>query len=325
MTIMLRHVPPLARLTHHPEMTPVVPPHRPLPLPAIGEVAPMYFDADDVFNLNDHPKAWNLPDGAVALLSRSAEWSARNLTYGFVPAETLERFGSDPVQAAEELCRRGLWRRVKGGYQFADWGQFGETAEQKARRDAEAEAKRAYDAARQRKSREHRKASHAEKIRDGAVTGDVAAMSHVTSCDALIDRSDQDQSIGGQSKSKSGAQARESPELVTAVADAICAKVGYVPTDGQAREVIAIIRQRARESKTRIRSAIAYIPAAITNEPDLWDGLLLPKLSPIAEIAPPPTGSWDPERHEYEPTYPGGPCRCSYTRSSPRHSVARAG
>jgi hypothetical protein len=112
---------------------------------------------------------------------------------------------------------------------------------------------------------------------------------------------------------------------VTAVADAICAKVGYVPTDDQALEVIAIIRQRARESGTRIRSALAYIPAAVANEPDLWDGLLLPKpppmTGPILSAAP----SWDPQCHEYEPAQPGGPCRCTYTRSSPRHNVGRAG
>jgi HNH endonuclease len=124
------------------EMTPVAF----LPAYLLCEVAPVHFDADDSFNLNDHPKTWNLPDGAVALLARSADWSSHNLTYGSVPAEMLERFCGDPVQAAEELCRRGLWRRVKGGHQFADWAQFGETADQAAERGvAQGQAAREQD------------------------------------------------------------------------------------------------------------------------------------------------------------------------------------
>ncbi len=280
----------------------------------------MHFGPDDALNLNDHPKTWNLPDSAVALLSRAGEWSARNAQYGFVPADMLARFSSDPVQAVRELLTRGLWRRVKGGYQFCDWGSVGETAEQQAQKEADAAAKRKYDADRQRDYRERRKAAQAGQASAGAP---VTPMSHATSCDSPIDRSDLDPSIGvGQSKSD--ARAREAPELVIAVADAICAKVGYPPTDDQVREVIAIIRERARKAGKRIRSPLAYIPASVANEPDLWDGLLLPSPPPAAELAP-AQGAWDPEHHEYEPAYPGAPCRCGSTRNSPKHYQAGTG
>lgn len=278
------------------------------------EVAPVYFNPDDALNLNDHPKTWNLPDSAVALLARAGEWSARNREYGFVPADMLARFSSDPVQAAEELLRRGIWRRVKGGYQFAEWGMVGETAEAKEQKEAGLAAKRAYDAERQRKSRENRKTARPE-----AVTG----MSRVTSCDAQIDRSDQDLSIAG-GQSKSDAQARENPELVTAVADAICAKVGYVPTDDQALAVIAAIRERARKANRRIRTPLKYIPQSVANEPDLYAGLLDGDPPSLAAILADPPADSDGERHEYEQNRATGACWCDFPKSSWRHNAARA-
>jgi hypothetical protein len=93
-----------------------------------SEVAPVRFTPDDDFY--DHPQAWDLPDCAVALLSRAGSWSARNHKAGFVPTSMLARFSSDPVQASEELCRRGLWRRVRGGFQFTDWESWAELLEQ---------------------------------------------------------------------------------------------------------------------------------------------------------------------------------------------------
>jgi hypothetical protein len=289
----------------------------------VFEVAPMQFTADDDFN--DHPKTWNLPDSAVALWSRAGAWSARNAQFGLVPAEMLARFCSDPVQAVQELLTRGLWRRVKGGYQFTDWGRVGETAEQAAQKEADVKAKRDYDAERQREYRARRKTAPAGDTRPALpVAGAVTPMSHATSCDTSIDRSDLDQSIEG-GRSKSDGRARERPELVTAVADAICAKVGYVPTDDQALTVIGAIRERARKAGVRIRSPLAYIPAAVANEPDLWDGLLLPAPPPRAELAPTLRNPWDAEFHEHAPAHPGEPCRCGYTKSSPRHDVARAG
>lgn len=277
----------------------------------------MPFTIDDSFydDIGD-----SLPDCSVAFLNRAGAWSARTSHSGFVPAQKLPRFSDDPRTAMRALQSAGIAEWVSGGVQIVEGNGITIVNAD----DAEAEKVRVREAARYRKrnSREKQKAGRAKKLNAGVkdVTRDIPARSHVT---PQIDRSDLSQSAGGQSQSD--AQARESPELVTAVADAICAKVGYVPTDDQALDVIVAIRQRARESKTRIRSALAYIPAAVANEPDLWDGLLLPKLPPVAEITPVPPDSRNPECHEYEPAYTGGPCWCSYTKSSPRHNVARAG
>lgn len=81
-----------------------------------------WFRVDDSFH--DHPKVFDAPDCAVALWTRAGTWSAHNLTDGFVPTAILARFTSDPGTAARELVRRGLWLRVRGGYQFHDWHDY---------------------------------------------------------------------------------------------------------------------------------------------------------------------------------------------------------
>jgi hypothetical protein len=311
-------------------------------LPPGPEVAPVYFSPDDAFSLNDHPKTWNLPDSAVALLHRAGEWSARNAHYGHVPASMLARFSSDPVRAAGELVRRGLWQRVKGGYQFCDWDRIGETEGRARARNAGAAAERSVKSAggklgnherwHVRKGRRAPGCGFCEAagpVENPPVKTDIAGAIGVRSDSdpgaTPIDRSDLDldQSVqGGQAKSD--ARARESPELVTAVADAICAKVGYVPTDAQALAVIAAIRARAAKAGRRIRNALKYIPQSVANEPDLYAGLLdgdPPPLAALTGKAPP--GPDVP--HEYQPVPGGGPCLCGYMRSSPRHDVARTG
>jgi len=81
-----------------------------------------WFKLDDSFY--DHPKVFDAPDCAVALWTRAACWSARNLTEGFVPSGMAARLCDDPETAARELVRRGLWERTGGGYRFHDWNDF---------------------------------------------------------------------------------------------------------------------------------------------------------------------------------------------------------
>lgn len=312
----------------------------------------MRFDAEDAFNLNDHPKTWNLPDSAVALLSRAGEWFARNPECGFVPADMLARFSSDPVRAVEELLRRGLWRRVKGGYQFTDWGQFGKTAEQRAQEEADAETERTV------KSESGRRGNHKRWHEDMGKTApgcefcqapapgdetDIAGAIGVRSGATPIDRSDQDLSIRAKSKSrsKSKSDARASdaddPELVTAVASAICAEVAFLPGDDQTRAVIRVYEDRARKAGTVIRNKIAYYTQAVRNEPDLWKGVLLPDPPAARELAaavlPEPgalvLASTDPWALPVPPPPPaehgfrsrnGLLCDvCGHTRLDPRH------
>lgn len=286
--------------------------------PLSPEIALMSFIVDDAFY--DDPDVCSLPDCSVAFLMLAGPWSARNSRSGFVPSSMLARLSSDPDLVTKTLHAAGLIWLVEGGVQIAT-GR-GLTVVNAA--DVAAEAAQVREAARERKrkSRANQNAGPQGKVAGvNDVTCDIPARSHVTH---QIDRSDQDQSIAA-GQSQSDAQAREAPELVTAVADAICAKVGYVPTDEQAREVIAVIRERARKAGKRIRKPLAYIPASVANEPDLWNGLLLPAPPPRAELAPLLRNAWDAELHEYAPAHPGEPCRCGYTKSSPRHNVARAG
>jgi hypothetical protein len=86
-----------------------------------------WFRVDDSFH--EHPKVFDAPDCAVALWTRAGTWSAHNLTDGFVPSSILARFTGDPQKAARELVRRGLWFRVKGGFQFHDWHDYQPTRE----------------------------------------------------------------------------------------------------------------------------------------------------------------------------------------------------
>jgi hypothetical protein len=96
------------------------------------------FTPDDTFY--DHPEAWNLPDCAVALLTRAGSWSARNRRNGFVPSSMFARFTSDPDLAVAVLVKRNLWRRAAGGCQFTRWPGWTGTAEATGADAAEAAA-----------------------------------------------------------------------------------------------------------------------------------------------------------------------------------------
>jgi hypothetical protein len=286
----------------------------------------MPFIVDDAFY--EFAREHRLPDCAVSFLMLAGSWSARNSRSGFVPAVMLADFSSDPDQVKRTLCAAGLLERAEGGGWWITEGN-GVTVVNAA--DAEAMKAKVREGGKERaqRFRDRRKAGRAQAIQaalpetpgpgDGErVTRYAAASSRVT---PQIDRSDLSIGVG---QSKSDARARESPKLVTAVADAICAKVGYVPTDEQALAVIDAIRERARKAGKRIRSPLAYIPAAVTNEPDLYAGLLDGDPPPVSAIGAKSTADHG-ERHEYDLDPLTGVCRCSYTKTSPRHNVARAG
>jgi hypothetical protein len=97
----------------------------PYALPLAGVA--VLFTPDDAFY--DQPEAWDLPDCAVALMTRAGSWSARNRRNGFVPTSMFARFTSDPDLAVAELLKRNLWRRAGGGCQFTRWPSWTGTAE----------------------------------------------------------------------------------------------------------------------------------------------------------------------------------------------------
>lgn len=78
---------------------------------------PVRFQVDPDFY--DHPKTYGMSDAAVALWTRAGSYSAAKLTDGFIAEHVLALLSQTPQEAADELRRRGLWSRVKGGYRFS--------------------------------------------------------------------------------------------------------------------------------------------------------------------------------------------------------------
>lgn len=82
---------------------------------------PVRFQVDPDFY--DHPKSIGMSDAAVALWTRAGSYSAAKLTDGFIAEHVLVTLSRTPEEAATELTRRGLWKRVRGGYRFHQWEQ----------------------------------------------------------------------------------------------------------------------------------------------------------------------------------------------------------
>ena len=80
---------------------------------------PIRFQVDPDFY--DHPKTLGMSDAATALWVRAGSYSAAKLTDGFIAEHVLPALSSQPQDAADELRRRGLWHKVKGGYRFHEW------------------------------------------------------------------------------------------------------------------------------------------------------------------------------------------------------------
>lgn len=81
---------------------------------------PIRFQVDPDFY--DHPKVTGMTDAAFSLWVRAGSYSAAKLTDGFIAEHVLVHTLRSSVDVAGELAHRGLWRRVKGGYQFHEWG-----------------------------------------------------------------------------------------------------------------------------------------------------------------------------------------------------------
>lgn len=80
---------------------------------------PIRFQVDPDFY--DHPKVLGMSDAATALWVRAGSYSAAKLTDGFIAEHVLAMLSTTPVEASDELRRRGLWHKVRGGYRFHEW------------------------------------------------------------------------------------------------------------------------------------------------------------------------------------------------------------
>jgi hypothetical protein len=113
---------------------------------------PIRFQVDPDFY--DHPKTIGMSDSATALWVRAGSYSAAKLTDGFIAEHVVRLLSTVPEEAASELVGRGLWRRVKGGFQFHQWGVRNLTR-------ARVESDREYE--REKKRRQRREANNQVK------------------------------------------------------------------------------------------------------------------------------------------------------------------
>lgn len=111
-----------------------------------------WFRVDDSLHSNSKIRkvAAKVP-AALALWTIAGSWSMDQPTGGFIPDDDLPWLIPGAEELALELVAARLWRRVKGGYQFHDWEDCNQTAEQvEAERAAARERMRRFRSGEQR-------------------------------------------------------------------------------------------------------------------------------------------------------------------------------
>jgi hypothetical protein len=111
----------------------------------------VWFKVDD--KLHSHNKIRKVladDPAALALWTVAGSWSSDNLTDGFVPDHQLPWLlpkGADEL--AQILVAARLWRRVRGGYQFHEWGADGDgTKRNPTRHEVEKDRRKKVEAGR---------------------------------------------------------------------------------------------------------------------------------------------------------------------------------
>jgi hypothetical protein len=100
-----------------------------------------WFKVDDSFHA--HPKVLATDADALGLWVVAGAWSSSHLTDGFVPDHALPRLLPGSADLCRKLVAAGLWRKVRGGYQFHDWSDFQPSAKDvREMREKRAEAGR---------------------------------------------------------------------------------------------------------------------------------------------------------------------------------------
>jgi hypothetical protein len=302
---MCLRIPPLARLTHYPEMTPVgftFP-----PLPAVWPVAPMPLIIDDSFP--DHVREHRLTACSVSWLTQAGAWSARQSRSGSVPASMIAEFTDDPDHVVPELLSKGFAKRGKsGGLRIAEGRGLTvvnakEVTEKVTRDKAVADQVRAANRERKRRQRNAERAERAERmaagvtqksrgkaadvtrdqmrkpkksqVKGGDVTRDIGVTSRVTSGPSRARADfDFDFDLDPGQVSQSGvvdADAREAgpepgtPEFRLRVIAEFAGRTGTEIDDRTADALAAEVLRKATEP---VPNPLGYVIAAIKNERD---------------------------------------------------------
>lgn len=98
-----------------------------------------WFPVDDKFH--SHPKVMVTSPAALGLWVVAGSWSSDYGTDGVVRDDQLSRLLPDAATLAGELVASGLWKRIRGGYAFHDWTEWG--SKRTGAEDKELRAKRA--------------------------------------------------------------------------------------------------------------------------------------------------------------------------------------
>jgi hypothetical protein len=327
-TIMLRHVPPLARMTIAPEMTPVGFPFRPPPAPCGVALMPLIMGDD----FDEIVREFAIPPCSVSLATQAGTWSARHSRSGFAPGTVLASFADDPDEAMGPLVAAGIAKRAKkGGMQIING--HGLTVINAI--DAEAKKTKARESGkeRQQRLRDKRKAGQAEAIRAALpVTGSVTAgvtpevggvtpakrsakpkqqvsdagvtryesrTSRVTDQTDASDRSDLDQSSSGVGQISARAREAPDPAIVTLVTDLSAKKAGRIVSRAEACRAVAVWDKRAEDAGKVIHDPERFYETCVKRERDI-EAILAPPPNPLwvqLGTAPEPVSG----AHPYEP------------------------
>lgn len=106
-----------------------------------------WFKVDDRFH--SHPKAAASTLAALGLWAVAGSWSSDHLTDGFMPDHVIPQLSRGASELADELVAAGLWRRVRGGYRFHQWGADSDGSKRNpTRKEVEEERRKKADAGR---------------------------------------------------------------------------------------------------------------------------------------------------------------------------------
>jgi hypothetical protein len=284
-------------------------------------------------NLPDDPRVQRAEadGGAGWLLIESMCYCTSAETGGFIPHTQIERFGGGASKKKKiaALVRERLWLPVGDGYTlnpdlWTEERNLSDSAEKKREADRKRiAAKRAAE-----KAAQNGHLPDADMSRDSRAT---CRATHDTSMDATC-RSDS-RSIEKRREETSTAEAVSHPtvtgarrtddddgdELASAVITAVLDRTGTLIEVPEARAVAAKVLARAAESGVAVHHPPRYVAAAVAQEPDLYESLLLDDPPLLGEIlsgqAPLPPlravtcGSCDPRTRMREDGE-GRPYRC---------------
>ncbi|MEV4320972.1 hypothetical protein AB0J37_01935 [Microbispora rosea] len=250
---------------------------------------PVRFQVDPDFY--DHPKTIGMSDAATALWVRAGSYSAAKLSDGFIAEHVLALLSRTPEEAADELVRRGLWKRCRGGFKFHQWSPRNLTrARVEADQERERERKRRDRAANAKKPERNRNPQ--------ASPGIVRAESDPTP-DGIQAESDQSPSVSmsvsvSESVSKSSSTRRTAREDDDDQTQRIDQKITDLLQELTGRTVppewAARVRRQLLDGRD-VDKPIAYITRALRERPRDY----LPPSTPPAKPVPPlpPLGERD--------------------------------